>query len=106
QRLERAAELERQLQGTITEQATDAIYRELDQIWSDPCVSGGGSQPRSEIVEVSFAGGALEVVSRTEVEGSQGVERALRFADRWAALSYGQLVVVPDAGPQVALPLS
>src|SRR3546814_16358998 len=79
QRLERAAELERPLQGTITQQATDAIYRELDQIWSDPCVSGGGAPPRSEIVAVSFAGGAPQVVSRPEAEGPSGLGRALRF---------------------------
>src|SRR3546814_19627352 len=79
QRLERAAELERQLQGTITEQATDAIYPELDQLWSDPCVSGGGSPPRRATTQVSFPGGALSAAPRTRAEAAPGVERGRRL---------------------------
>lgn len=99
-----AAALEVRISETADEAQLEALYRELDQLWSDPCLNAS-ARPVTSVVELRVAGGSLEEVSRTEVRSSNPGERVLRTEAAWAVYSSTELVVAPDAGPQVPVPL-
>lgn len=100
----RAIEIEQQAASTTDQAQLDALYRELDTIWSGPCLNPQ-VQAVTTVVEVAVAGGALDVVSRTEVRQDQPGERVLRSSDAWVLYNQVELVVARDGGEQVPVPL-
>jgi uncharacterized secreted protein with C-terminal beta-propeller domain len=100
----RAIALEQQLNGTTDQAQLDALYRELDQLWSDPCLQQM-VRPVTSVIELEVTGGALEVASRTDVRSDHPGERVLRGDAGWAVYSTPEVVVAPDDGPQASIPL-
>lgn len=100
-----AMALEQRVAETTDQAQLDALYRELDRLWSDPCVSGQ-MRPITTILEMSVDGGSLQVVSRTEVEASAPGERVLRSESGWVLYTTPEVVVARDGGGQVQVPLA
>ena len=100
-----AVALEGQINETTDQAQVDALYREIEAIWSDPCVNQM-SRPVTTIVEMEVAGGALRVVSSTEVRSDNPGERVLRSDDAWVVYATQEVVIVPDGGTQERVPLT
>ncbi len=93
-----------QISETTDQAQLDALYREIEAIWSDPCINPT-MRAVTTIVEVEASGGRLQVLSRIEVRAEQPGERVLRAADGWVLYTTGELVVVPDDGAEARLAL-
>lgn len=99
-----ALALEQRIGETTDQAQLDTLYRQMDAIWSDPCLSPTFRAVAS-IVEMEATGGGLRVVSRTEVRSDHPGERVLRGDGAWVLYSTPEVVVVPDAGAEVRVPL-
>jgi hypothetical protein len=97
--------LERRINETTDQAQVDALFREIEAIWSDPCVNQM-LLPVTTIVEMEVADGALRVVSRTEVRSDNPGERVLRGDDAWVVYATREVVIVPDGGTQERVPLT
>lgn len=100
----RAEALELQASQTADQAQAQALYEELDRIWSDPCINPS-MQAVTSIVELALVGRSLQVGSRTEVRSAHPGERVLRSDEGWVLYSMPEVVVVGPGAAQTPVPL-
>lgn len=84
----------------LTDEQRDALAAQLDELWSDPCMSGT-STTESSVAVVSVADGQLALDVPATVTSSEPASRVLDAGTGWGLLTPRDLVVVDEAGTLV-----
>jgi uncharacterized secreted protein with C-terminal beta-propeller domain len=83
----------------------DQLSRQLEAIWSNPCMSPQ-QVADTHVVVLDTAGGAIDVLDRTTFTAAELGVRLLPTGDAWAVLAGTHLVVVGDGGVEADLTLA
>lgn len=84
----------------LRDEERDALFTQLDQLWSDPCMEGTSTTDTSVAV-VSVAGGRLTLDVPATVTAAEPGSRVLDVGSGWGLLTQSDLLVVDEAGTLV-----